>query len=687
MTMLMKLFRFNSMKLILHPTMLEHGDLRCLHSSNILYKKRKTAEERKSVRSMQFPEKSKMPVIQVWRYITPREISQIINKDMKYMYELFSDKMTHPDNPIEDLKFLQQIMKRGGYRMEVIKKPSNEIEELEDLDIYPRPKADKSLLKPRPPVVTIMGHVDHGKTTLLDALRHSCVVEKEFGGITQHIGAFSVELDSGAKVTFLDTPGHAAFHAMRARGANVTDIVVLVVAADDGVMDQTVESIRMAKQARVPILIAINKIDSHKADIERTKKTLLEAGLQIEEYGGDIQSIPISALKRQNLGALVEALVLQAELLEIKSDYTGPVEAVIVESRVDPYRGKLCTIVVKRGTLKKGSILVAGTAYGKVRTIKDAVDKIMIEATPGYAVEIDGWKEFPSAGELVLEVETEKRAREVIRIREKKLSLQKALEDKEIILQKAEEDRKVYEEKLKLRRRLGRYKLKQEGPRKPEKEDDTRTLFNIIIKGDVDGSVEAIIDTLDTYNSDLCEMDLVHFAVGTVTESDIELAKTFNAVIYAFNLTIPMHIQEMAEKSEVSIKQFNVIYKLVDDVKEELNVRIPPIEVEEVTGEATVLQQFIINQGKKQIPVAGCKCTKGALKKNGIFKLIRNENIIYTGPLSSLRHLKNEVDTIKANSECGLQLKDKTVTFEQGDNIQCLEKVMKPRVVNWDPGF
>ncbi|XP_044763644.1 translation initiation factor IF-2, mitochondrial [Coccinella septempunctata] len=687
MTMLIKIFRSTLGRQILNHTTMEYDELKCLHTSVIQYKRRKTGEEIKTFKSMQYPEKSKMPLIQVWRQITPRELSQVLNKDMHYMSELFADKMVHPDYPIDDMKLLQLVMKRGGYRMEIIGKPVNELKELEDLDVHPRPKPDKSLLQPRPPVVTIMGHVDHGKTTLLDALRHTSVVEKEFGGITQHIGAFSVQLDSGAKVTFLDTPGHAAFYAMRARGANITDIVVLVVAADDGVMEQTVESIRMAKQARVPILIAINKIDSHKADIERTKRTLLEAGLQIEECGGDIQSVPISALKRQNLDALVEALVLQAELLEIKADYTGPVEAAVVESRVDPHRGKLCTIVIKRGTLKKGSVLVAGTAYGKVRSIRDADNRLMAQATPGYAVEIDGWKEFPSAGELVLEVESEKRAREVIRVREKKMSLEKAEAEKEIIMQKAKEHREEYEEKLKLKRKLGRFKLKQEGPRRPELEDDHRILFNMIIKGDVDGSVEAIIDTLDTYNSNLCEMDLVHFAVGTVTESDIELAKAFNAVIYAFNLDVPTHIQELAEKSEVPIKNFNVIYKLVDDVKDELNARVPPVEVEEVAGEATVLQQFMINQGKKQIPVAGCKCTKGTLKKNGVFKVIRNDEIIYTGPLSSLRHHKNEVETIKVNSECGLQLSDKTVTFQQGDTIQCLEKVLKPRHIDWDPGF
>ncbi|KAL3287115.1 hypothetical protein HHI36_001596 [Cryptolaemus montrouzieri] len=650
-----------------------------------MYKKRKDAENRKFTRPIEYS--TKLPVIKVWKNITPRDLGQILNRDMNYISQLFLNNLKHPNEPIEDMKLLQQAIRRSGHRIEIQANPTNKLKELEDRDIYPRPPADKSLLRPRPPVVTIMGHVDHGKTTLLDALRHSSIVEKEFGGITQHIGAFSIVLDSSATVTFLDTPGHAAFSAMRARGANITDIVVLVVAADDGVMEQTVESVRMAKQAKVPILIAINKIDSPKADIERTKRMLLEVGLQVEDMGGDIQTVPISALKKQNLNSLIEALVLQAELLEIKADYTGLVEAVVVESKIDIHRGKLCTIVVKRGTLRKGCVLVAGTAFGRVRLMRDADNNILNEVTPGYSAEIEGWKELPSAGEIVLEVDSEKRAREVVYLREDKKKLEKAEEDKVIVIQKAEEHRKEYEEKLKLKRKLGRYKLKQQGPRKSEYENDDKINLSIIIKGDVDGSVEAILDTLDTYDSNLCEMDLVHYGIGPITKGDLDLAQTFKAVIYAFNVECPNKIKEEAEQVGISIKPFNVIYKLVDDVKEELNSRLPPIEVEEICGEAVVLQQFEINQGKKKIPTAGCRCVKGTLKKSGFYKLIRNGEIIHAGSLSSLRHIKNEVDTIKTNLECGLQLADKSITFQQGDTLQCLEKVLKAQEITWDPGF
>ncbi|KAH0817547.1 hypothetical protein GEV33_005245 [Tenebrio molitor] len=588
------------------------------------------------------------------------------------------------------MKVLQQGIRRSGRRMKIIAKPNNNTEkEVIDSDIYPRPLALKSELKPRPPVVTVMGHVDHGKTTLLDALRHSSIVEQEFGGITQHIGAFSVVLESGARITFLDTPGHAAFSAMRARGALATDIVVLVVAADDGVMEQTLESIRMAKEAKVPILVAINKIDSPKANIERTEQMLMEVGIQVEKLGGDIQAIPISALKKQNLGQLTEALVLQAELLEIGADPTGPVEAVVVESKLDPNKGKLSTVIVQRGTLRKGDILVVGTSMGKVRVLRDAEGSIMKEVTPGYPAEIEGWKDLPSPGEQVLQVETEKRARDVIRVRQNKIAVEKQQQDAIVISEKQAHHEKEYKEKLNYKRSLGRYKLKNEGPRKPEipKDDDPTPTLNLIVKSDVDGTLEAVLDTLDTYNSPECKMDLIHYGVGAVSENDIELAQTFNGIIYAFNINCPTNIQEMAENLNVKIKYFNIIYKLVDDVKEEINSRLLQKEIEETIGEATVLQQFEINQGRKKVAVAGCRCTKGMLRKSAMYKVVRNQQVVHTGQLTSMRHLKDEVDVIKNDIECGLQFSDKTIIFEPGDTIVCYQKKMVSQVTSWDPGF
>ncbi|KAJ8945217.1 hypothetical protein NQ314_009286, partial [Rhamnusium bicolor] len=611
-----------------------------LHTSYTVQKRRKTVEERKFNRIIEYSPKAKTPIVDVWRNITIAEIGEVLKQDVEYVYDLFLNQFTNPNMPITDIKVLQQAIRRSGCRMRLIGNPKdNRIEEDVKKDVFPRAPPKREDLKPRPPVVTVMGHVDHGKTTLLDALRHSNVVDQEFGGITQHIGAFSVVLDSGARITFLDTPGHAAFSSMRARGANLTDIVILVVAADDGVMEQTVESIKMARHAKVPILVAINKIDAPKADIERTEKMLVEVGIQVEKLGGDVQAIPISALKKKNLDQLTEALILQAELLEIGADPTGPVEATVVESRVDPHRGKLCTVVVQRGTLKKGDILVAGTAMAKVRGLRDAEGKLLQKVSPGYPTEIEGWKDVPPAGEQVLQVESERKAREVLKIREGKKEKEKLEEDSKVIAQKIEQHEREYKEKLELKRKLGRYKVRREGPRLPEiSRDDGEISLNLIIKADVDGTLEAILDTLDTYESTECKMDLVH-------------------------------------------------YGLIDDVIEEINARLPTKEVEEILGEATVLQQFEITQGRKKIPVAGCRCVKGNLRRTAMYKVIRNGEVIYAGPVLSMRHLKNEVDVVKTDTECSLQLSDKSINFEQGDTIICFENKTVPQKTDWNPGF
>ncbi|CAH1164303.1 unnamed protein product [Phaedon cochleariae] len=658
-----------------------------IHTTSFHFKRRKSADERKSVRIIEYSPKAKGDIIDIWRDITLTELAKVFNKDINYIYDIFLNQYNNPNMVIRDIKVLQQAIHRSGKRMRIIAKPTDTNEAVVEKDIHPRPPPLKSQLKPRPPVVTVMGHIDHGKTTLLDALRNSRVVDQEFGGITQHIGAFSVSLNSGAQITFLDTPGHAAFSAMRSRGANLTDIVVLVVAADDGVMEQTVESIKMARHAKVPILVAINKIDSPKADLARTEKMLVEVGIQVENLGGDVQAIPISALKRQNLDQLTEALVLQADLLEIGADPTGPVEAVVVESKVHPFRGKLCTVVIQRGTLKKGDILVAGTSMAKVRALKNDAGKVLHTVSPGYPVEIEGWKELPSAGEQVLQVGTEKRAREVLKFREEEESQMKMKSDAEVIAEKEQQHEVEYKEKLALKRQLGRYKVKREGPRKPEisKDDDGPPSLNIIIKADVDGTLEAILDTIDTYDSQDCKMELVHYGVGSISENDIELAETFQGIIYAFNVEVPPNLKESIKTT--SIKHFNVIYKLVDDIKEEINARLPAKEVEEILGEAVVLQKFEISQGKRKIPVAGCRCTKGLLKKNAQYRVVRNGSLVDKGTLSTMKHLKNEVDAVKLDTECGIQFSDKTLSFEQGDTLVCYETKMVPQKTDWDPGF
>ncbi|XP_050305468.1 translation initiation factor IF-2, mitochondrial [Anthonomus grandis grandis] len=668
---------------------LQHIDhYRTIHLSVVNFKKRRSAEEKKSPRSLDIQKKSKGELVDVWQGITLTELAHVLQKDIRYVKDIFLNEINDPNTAIYDLKYLHNGIRRAGKRMKIVARPSNEEEKEKTVDLRPRPPPSKDQLKPRPPVVTVMGHVDHGKTTLLDALRHSSVVEQEFGGITQHIGAFLVTLPSGAKITFLDTPGHAAFSSMRARGANLTDIVVLVVAADDGVMEQTVESVRMARNANVPILVAINKIDAPKADVPRTERTLIEIGIQVENQGGEVQSVPISALKRQNLNQLTEALILQADLLELGGDPGGPVEAVIVESNVHPHRGKLSTVVVQRGTLKRGDVLVAGTAMGKVRTIKDADGREMDAVPPGYPAEIDGWKELPGAGEIVLEAESERVARQVIKLREEEQELKRLEQDLKVIEQKQEAHNQVYKEKLKRKRLMGWYRLKPEGPRQPEiQEVNGPPAFNIIVKADVDGTLEAILETLDTYESDECRLDIVHYGVGPITRNDIEMAAAFNAVIYAFNVAVPGALKNVLLEENVTVKPHNVIYKLIEDFKEEINSRLPPKEIEETLGEAEVLQQFEIGKGRKLVPVAGCRCTKGILQRDALFKVIRNGEIIHTGPLSSMRHLKSETNVIKADTECGLQLEDHEVQFEKGDKIVCFVKKVVKQVTDWDPGF
>lgn len=325
----------------------------------------------------------------------------------------------------------------------------------------------------------------------------------------------------------------------------------------------------------------------------------------------------------------------------------------------------------------------------KVRIIRNANGQILNEVPPGYPAEIEGWKSLPSAGELVLEVPTERKAREVIKYREDLLQKEKQLKDLKVIETKIDQHQREYKQVLELKRKMGRKKLKQQGPRKPEiSDEDTGPSLNLILKADVDGTLEALLDTLDTYDCvEQCKLDLIQYGVGALTENDVELAIIFKGVIYAFNVECPANIKKFADESNITIKHFNVIYKLVDDVKEELNLRLPPKEVEEVLGEAIVLQQFDINEGRRKVPVAGCRCIKGSLKKIGLYKLVRGEEVLYNGTLSSMRHLKNEVDLIKTNVECGLQLTDKSITFQPNDILICYEKKSIPQVTEWDPGF
>ncbi|XP_072713649.1 translation initiation factor IF-2, mitochondrial isoform X2 [Ciconia boyciana] len=594
--------------------------------------------------------KKKIPLakgeVEIRQKMTIEELAQAMGKDIDHIYEalLYTDidlDSLEPDSILYE-DHIKLVVKKSGMKYKSAK--LKEEKERKNTDAVKRPPADPAVLTPRPPVVTILGHVDHGKTTLLDSLRKTQVASMEAGGITQHIGAFLVHLPSGEKITFLDTPGHAAFSAMRARGTHVTDIVILVVAAEDGVMQQTIESIQHAKNAGVPLILAINKCDKPEADPERVKKELLAHDVVCEEFGGDVQAVNISALKGENLMVLAEATVALAEMLELKADSTGLVEATVIESRKDKGKGPVTTAIIQRGTLRKGCVLVAGKTWAKVRFMFDENSKAIDAASPGIPVEIMGWKEVPSAGDEILEVESEQRAHEVVAWRTYVEQQDKMKKDVEVIEAKQKEHRMEYKKKQQTlahltwrQRKAVLYKANKHLMflKPKERTEMDKNVLSVIVKGDVDGSVEAILNILDSYDADdECKLDIIHFGMGDISETDISLAEAFNGVVFGFSVKANESIKQLAAKKGIKIKLHNIIYKLIEDLKDELNSRLPPSVVEDTIGEASVLDTFSVTVGKNKIPVAGCRVQKGLLDKKMKFKLIRNGDVIWKGSRS-----------------------------------------------------
>ncbi|XP_063297559.1 translation initiation factor IF-2, mitochondrial [Pelobates fuscus] len=659
-----------------------------------------TKEDKYSKKHKLFPIKSKQEkqVVEIWQNMTIRELAKAMDKDVDHVYEALLhtnlDLDSLDENSVLSEEWVREAIKKSGMKLKWAKTKQEKVRE--NKDAVKRPLSDPSMLVPRPPVVTIMGHVDHGKTTLLDQLRKTQVAAMEAGGITQHIGAFNVCLPSGEKITFLDTPGHAAFSAIRARGAQVTDIIILVVAAEDGVMKQTVESIQHSKNAKVPIILAVNKCDKPEADPDRVKQELLAHDIVCEEFGGDIQAIHISALKGDNLQALAEATVTLAEVLELKADPTGPVEGAVIECRTDKGKGPVTTAIVQRGTLKKGAVLVSGKSWAKVRLMFDENGISLNQACPSMPVEIVGWKDLPSAGDEILEVESEQRAREVVEWRKFVEEQEKINEDMEVIEAKQQEHREAYRKNLESfsnmtwrQRKSAMYKANKHAmnSRVAERTETEDLTFPIIIKGDVDGSVEAVLGIIDSYDAeDQCELDLVHFGVGDVNENDLNLAETFKAHIYGFNVSTNKAVQQLAAKKDIPVKLHKVIYHLFEDMKKELNNKLPPIIEETIKGEAAVLATFDVTVGKKKVQVAGCRVQKGVLDKKLKFKLQRNGNVLWEGNVTSLKHHKDDVQSVKTGVECGLSL-DKDTEVKVGDEILCVEDKEVQQEISWDPGF
>ncbi|XP_014754186.1 uncharacterized protein LOC100828379 isoform X2 [Brachypodium distachyon] len=518
-------------------------------------------------------------------------------------------------------------------------------------------------VEPRPAVVTVMGHVDHGKTSLLDSLRQTSVAAKEAGGITQHIGAFVVEMTSGASITFLDTPGHAAFSAMRARGAAVTDIVVLVVAADDGVMPQTLEAMSHAKVANVPIVVAINKCDKSGADPERVRIQLGSEGLLLEDMGGDVQVVEISALSKLGLDKLEEALLLQAEIMDLKARTDGPAQAFVVEARVDRGRGPLATAIVKSGTLISGQYIVVGAEWGRIRSLRDTAGKVTEAAKPAMPIEIEGLRGLPMAGDDVVVVDSEERARMLSQGRKKKQEKDRLRKIDEGMTEEAE--------------------IAEETPERVE--------MPIIVKADVQGSVQAVTDALRSLNSPQVFVNIVHVGVGPVSEHDIDLAQACRAYIVGFNVrNPPSAITLGATQANIKILLHKVIYHLLEEMGRLIVEKAPGVAETQISGEAEVLNIFELKGRSKSkgpdIKIAGCRITDGHFSRSGTMRLLRSGDVVFEGPCASLKREKQDADTLDKGSDCGLVIED-CDHFQVGDTIQCLEQVIrKPKFISTQSG-
>ncbi len=494
--------------------------------------------------------------------------------------------------------------------------------------------------KPRSPVVTVMGHVDHGKTSLLDALRETDVVSGEAGGITQHIGAYQVQLAGGEKITFLDTPGHEAFTQMRARGASVTDIVVLVVAADDGVMPQTIEAINHAKAAGVPLIVAINKIDVPGADPDRVRQELLQYDVQVESMGGDVLDVEVSALKRTNLDKLQEAILLQAELLELKANPDRPAEGVIIEAKLEKGRGPVATVLIKRGTLHVGDVFVGGAQWGRVRALIDERGRQLKSAGPSQPVEVLGFNGTPAAGDDFAVVENEARAREVAEYRQSELR--------------------------KRRQRATPASIESLFSQLKERKAES---FPVVVKADVQGSVEAIVQALEKIGGDEIKAQILHAAVGGITESDVTLAHASDAIIIGFNVRANKQARDAAERDGVPIRYYSVIYDLIDDVKAAMAGRLGPKIEETVIGMAEVRDVFSAGKTGR---AAGCIVTEGVVRRGAHVRLLRDDTVVYTGRLSSLRRFKDDVEEVRSGTECGMAFENYQ-DIKVGDMVEVFE--------------
>ncbi len=603
--------------------------------------KRQRAKAKRADEDMELREKRVRDVV-IPEVITVQELAnRMAERAVDVIKELMKLGTMATANQTIDADTAQLVAEEMGHRVKRVSDADVE-------DILVKKEDAEEDLKPRPPVVTVMGHVDHGKTSLLDALRKTDVVATESGGITQHIGAYQVKMGSGDKITFLDTPGHAAFTAMRARGAHVTDIVILVVAADDGIMPQTEEAISHARSANVPIVVAINKMDKPDADADKVKNMLMNYEIVAEEFGGDVQCVPVSALQGTGLTELEEAVLLQSELIECKANPDAKASGTVVEAKVDKGRGTVATFLVQRGTLRVGDIVVAGAAYGKVRSLIDDKGRQLEEAIPSQPVEILGLNTPPAAGDEFAVVENEKVARDISEYREKKEK-----ERMSVVTAKS----------------MDQLFAVSAGTAAKE--------LPLLIKGDVQGSIEAIAGSIAKFDDQEVKATIMHQGVGGINESDISLAQATGAMILAFNVRATPKAKEMADQEGIVIRYYSVIYDLLDDVKQALSGLLTPDKREEMLGYAEIRDIFNISKVGK---VAGCFVTDGAIKRGAKVRLLRDNVVIHEGTLKTLKRFKEEVKEVKNNLECGMAFENYD-DLKVGDMIEAFEVIEVARSI------
>ncbi len=572
---------------------------------------------------------------------TVGEVAERLNMPVADVVKALVQKglMVPADSPVDE-KVLKALSEAYGKEFLLSRE---KYEEKAPVKAKPKPKGEN--LKPRPPVVTVMGHVDHGKTTLLDYIRHTNVTAREAGGITQHIGASVVE-HQGQKIVFLDTPGHEAFTAMRARGTQVTDIVVLVVAADDGVMPQTVEAINHANAAGVPIIVAVNKVDKPNARPDVIRRQLADLGLIPEEWGGDTVMVDISAKTGQGVDHLLEMILLVAELAELKADPTVNAEGAVIEAKLDKGKGPVATVIVQQGTLRQGDIVLFDSTWGRIRAMQDDKGKSVKEATPSMPVEITGLNDVPQAGELFRKIESEKEARDAI----ERKKIEREVE--------AEHPRRLTLEEFYERIEMG------------EKQQ-----LNIVLKCDVRGSLEALKASLLNLATEEVGISIVHEGVGNISESDIMLASASNAVILGFDVKLSSDVKKIAEREGVQVRLYRVIYDLIDDVRAALEGMLAPTLKENVTGHAEVRAVFSVpNLGS----VAGCYVLDGTIRRSAKVRILRSGAAVWEGAISSLKRFKDDVREVSAGYECGIGFADYH-DFREGDIIEAFEVVEEKR--------